>query len=61
MYLVPVSAMYRDVFWAIKEMKNEKELQHDLCAAPNFRLDGGSYCDIAPPVHCIKLLPYMIC
>ena len=49
MSLVWVGAMYREVFWAITEMQNEKELQHDLCVAPNFHLDGGSYCDSASP------------
>ena len=47
MSLVWVGAMYRDVFWEITEIQNEKEPQHDLCAAPNFHLDGGSYFDSA--------------
>ena len=49
MSLVWVGAMQREVFWAITEMQNEKEPQHDLCAAPNYHLYGGSYCDSAPP------------
>ena len=49
MTLVWVGLKYREVFWGITEMQNEKEPQHDLCAAPNFHLDGGSYCDSAFP------------
>ena len=44
-----VDAMYREVFWEITEMQNEKEPQHNLCAAPNFHLDGGIYCDSDSP------------
>ena len=49
MYLVRVGALYREVFWEITEMQNEKELQHDLCYAPNCHLDGGSYYGSASP------------
>ena len=49
MFLVWVGEMYREVFWAITEIQNEKEPQHNLCAAPNFHLGGGSYCDSAYP------------
>ena len=58
--LVLVGAMCREVFWEITEIQNEKEPQHNLCAAPNFHLGGGSYCDSASPVHCIKFLPCMV-
>ena len=60
MSLVRVSAMYRECFWAITEIKNEKKPQRNLCAAPNSHLGGGSYYYSAPPVHCMKLLPCMI-
>ena len=58
--LVLVGVMCREVFWEITEIQNEKEPQHNLCAAPNFHLGGGSYCDSASPVHCIKFLPCMV-
>ena len=35
MSLVTVGAMYRNLFWSITEIQNEKEPQHDLGAAPN--------------------------
>ena len=47
MSLVWVDAIYREVFCEIKEMKIEKEPQHNLCAAINSHLDGGMYCDSA--------------
>ena len=56
MYLVWVGAMYREVCWAITETKNEKEPQHNLCAAPNCHLDGGSYCDSASPRTLYEIL-----
>ena len=49
MSLVQVGAMYREVFWEITKIKNEKELLHNLCAAPNCHLDGGSYFDSVSP------------
>ena len=54
MYLVRVGAMYREVFWTITEMQNEKEPQHDLCDTPNFHLYGWSYCDGASPPYTVK-------
>ena len=49
MSLVWVGAMYREFFWAITEMQNEKEQQRDICAATNFHPYGGNYCDSASP------------
>ena len=47
MSLFRVGSMYREVFWAITEIQNKKELQQNLCAAPNCHLYGERYCDSA--------------
>ena len=50
-FLVSVGSLNREVLGEITEMQNKKELQHDICTAPNFHLCGGSYFDSVSPVH----------
>ena len=56
MSLVRVGTIYREFFWEITEMQNEKEPQQNICAAPNFHLDGGSCCDSDSPLTLYKTL-----
>ena len=56
MSIVQVGKMYREVFWEITEMQNEKEPQHDLCAALNCHLYVGIYCDSASPLTLYEIL-----
>ena len=56
MSLVRVGAIYREIVWAITEIQNEKEPQHDLFADTNLHLDGLSYCNSASPRTLYEIL-----
>ena len=47
MSLIWVGAMYKEIFGAIPETKNKKELQQNIYDVHNFHLYGGSCCDSA--------------